>query len=288
MAAVLKFDQSGLPAGIDNRSRSDIVPGFPVTITNVSPGTNNSLKLLWKPPEDDSAVIGGASPAWTITPKIGTSGTYRFRLTVDGVTKERTFTTRTPILALVIPAANEKADPTASLEKNTDTEIDASETNEAFAPFTTGSAWGWWRANEQTIRILESLFHPTGGHTHKGSGATGPKISYNDLTDVPGSGTVRGEILSYTDTANKVIGPLGNTPIISDLKLWVIGGIAQEETVDYSIREVVGGAAPGYYICVSPSSTAPGGGTFSGGGNPTTGIDGQIQSGDKVITVYPV
>jgi hypothetical protein len=183
MAATIKFDQSGLPAGINNRSRSDIVAGTAVTITSVTPGTVETCELLWKPPEDDTAVISGSSPTWSIVPKVGTSGTYRIRLTVDGAIQIKTFTTLTPILALPIPAANEKADPTASLVKNTATEIDAAETNEAFSPFTGGSAWGTWPFLERIIRTLERLFNPSGGHAHTGSGDGGAVVAHSNLND---------------------------------------------------------------------------------------------------------
>lgn len=155
MAAVLKFDQSGKPAGENNRSRSDIDAGTAVAITNVSPGSSNSLELLWKPPEDDTAVISGSSPNWSITPKAGTSGTYRVKLTVDSAVSIHTFAVKTPNKDLIIPAANERADPDASLVQQTSLEIDASETNEAFGPFTSGSAFGWWKALEEVIRAID-------------------------------------------------------------------------------------------------------------------------------------
>lgn len=177
MAAIIKFDQSGLPAGTNNRSREDIVAGTLVTITNVSPGTSNALVLLWKPPEDDTAVIAGSSPTWNIVPKTGIWGTYRFRLTVDGVVSEHTFDVKSPVLSLPELAPNEKADPTASLIKNTSTEIDASETNEAFLIFTSGSAWGWWYKIRRWLRKLDDLFHATTGHTHDGTNGNGPTIT---------------------------------------------------------------------------------------------------------------
>lgn len=155
MAATIKFDQTGLPAGDNNRSRSDIVAGTAVTITNVSPGTVNTLELLWKPPDDDTAVITGSSPAWQIVPKAGVYGTYRVKLTVDGVVNIKTFTVRSPRLGLAVFAANEKADPTASLIKNTSAEIDASERNEPFDPFSGGSAFGWWPALKELIDAVE-------------------------------------------------------------------------------------------------------------------------------------
>jgi hypothetical protein len=96
------------------------------------------------------------------------------------------------------------------------------------------------------------------------------------------------EELTYTDTANKVIGPLTNTPsnaIMSNL--FPATGVIQTYTTDYTVRQVTGGSAPGYYVCIATGSTAPGGGSFSGGSNPATGIDSVMVNGDKVRVLYP-
>lgn len=286
MTATLKFDQVGKPDVGENRSREDITPGQAVQITNVNPGAVNVLELLWKPPEDDTAAIAGADPNYTIVPKPGTDGTYLFRLNVDGDTLELSFTTVTALFGLPIPAANEKADPTASLVKNTETEIRRSSRNKPFGPFSSGSAFAWWPVIERWFRKLESLFDPTTGHAHTGAGDNGPKISFPDLSDIPANFS-RGEFFTYTDTANKVAGPLATPPVINELLLWIIGGIAQDYGIDYTVRQVVSGSAPGYYVCLSSSSTAPGGGTFLSGANPSAGIDGQLLSGDKLVLSYP-
>lgn len=256
MTATIKFDQVGVPAGIDNRARSDIVAGTLLTITNVTPGTVNTLELLWRPPGDDTAVLIGSGPVWTLLPKAGTSGSYRFRLTVDGEVIKKRVTTRTINRNLPKPAANEIADPTASLVKNTAAEINKAENNEAFGPFTAGSAFGWWPDHDELV---------------------------DEVDDIRSS---KSETLVYTDDTNKVIGPLTLVPVTSELSMWIIGGIGQEYGVDFTVRQVTGGSAPGYYVCIDTGSTAPGGGTFLSGSNPTTGID-QLISGDKVRTVYP-
>jgi hypothetical protein len=96
------------------------------------------------------------------------------------------------------------------------------------------------------------------------------------------------EDFSYTDTSNKVLGPLSGSPVdVTAVTLFVLTGIVQEYSVDYTVREVIGGSSPGFYVCVSPTSTAPGGGSFSGGSNPGTGIDGTLTSGDKTRVLYP-
>jgi len=103
-----------------------------------------------------------------------------------------------------------------------------------------------------------------------------------------GEGDYEVDQLSYTDTVNKVIGPLAEDPRAEeDVNLYVVTGSVQRYGSDYTVREVVGGSAPGYYICIGNGSTAPGGGSFSGGSNPGTGIDSDLTSGDVVRATYP-
>lgn len=97
------------------------------------------------------------------------------------------------------------------------------------------------------------------------------------------------ETLTYTDTSNKVIGPLSESPTsVAEANLFPFTGVLQEYSVDYTVREVIGGSAPGFYVCISPTSTAPGGGSFSGGSNPGTGIESVLVNGDKARVTYPV
>jgi hypothetical protein len=104
-----------------------------------------------------------------------------------------------------------------------------------------------------------------------------------------GGGGVESETLTYTDTTNKVLGPLNDSPAsFMATALWPVTGVIQDYTQDYTVREVIGGSAPGYYICISPTSTAPGGGAFSGGTNPGTGIESVLTSGDKTRVIYPI
>jgi hypothetical protein len=151
VAATIKFDQSGLPAGTNNRSRSDIVAGTAVTITNVSPGSSNACALLAKPTDDDTAAISGSSPTWSITPKTGTFGTYRIRLIVDGESVIHTFTVKSPKRSLVIGAHNERANPNANLtDSDPGTWVNDSETNEG------GHFKGWWKEYESLAKAIEA------------------------------------------------------------------------------------------------------------------------------------
>jgi hypothetical protein len=95
------------------------------------------------------------------------------------------------------------------------------------------------------------------------------------------------ETLTYSDTTNKVIGPLARIPVAgTSVDVVPIKGVMQEYGVDYTVRSVTGGSAPGYYVCIGTTSTAPGGGSFSGGSNPSTGIDTVLTNGDKVRCSY--
>jgi len=107
-----------------------------------------------------------------------------------------------------------------------------------------------------------------------------------EISDFPG--VRKAETLTYTDTVNKVIGPLSEVvTAFAELNLAVFEGPEQEYSRDYTVREVVGGSAPGWYLAVSPTSTPPGGGAFTGGLNPGTGIETILVSGDRVRVTYP-
>jgi hypothetical protein len=102
-------------------------------------------------------------------------------------------------------------------------------------------------------------------------------------------GLYRQEQLVYTDVVNKVVGPLSEVPATpEEVTLVPIGGPPQDYGLDYTVREVVGGASPGWYLCVDPLSTAPGGGSFGSGSNPTVGIADLLSSGDVVQVTYTV
>lgn len=96
----------------------------------------------------------------------------------------------------------------------------------------------------------------------------------------------RAEVLVYTDVAHKVVGPLAAPPVVSEVMLTPLGGIAQKIGAEFTVRQVMGGVAPGYYVCVSPTSSAPGGGTFLSGSNPTVGLESELDDGDEVQVAY--
>jgi len=111
---------------------------------------------------------------------------------------------------------------------------------------------------------------------------------WDQINAPSGTGVTYGEEYAYLNIIDKVIGPLVNTPVpVGGLSLFPEGGPNQFYGVDYTVRQVIGGGSPGYYICVSTTSTAPGGGAFVGGANPTTGIDSILVSGDLIRVIYP-
>jgi hypothetical protein len=102
-----------------------------------------------------------------------------------------------------------------------------------------------------------------------------------------GGGTGLGsDPLSFSDTVNNVVGPLTSAPT-SPSKVGVsVLGVDQSPTSDFTTRLVVGGSAPGYYVCIATNSSAPGGGVFSGGANPGAGIATWVQPGDVFLITY--
>lgn len=123
------------------------------------------------------------------------------------------------------------------------------------------------------------------GHDHTG-GTKGTHLPLSAIVDVPLGGFVDLEQLSYGDDVNKVIGPLNAPPSPGKVALFPIGGPVQALVVDYTIRQVIGGSAPGWYICVDPLSSAPSGGSFNGGTNPSIGIADILALDDDIQVIY--
>lgn len=166
MAAIIKIDQAGLPAGVNDRSRSDgLATGAIVTLTSVTPGSTNAWALLWVP-DADVAAEASLTPSGataTFTPTVGARGTYRIRLTVDaGLPTEsisiRTFAVKTANALLRIPALNERADPASSLINDGAAYIATSENNENGAgPFSAGNYGGYYTAMKELIEYVDGL-----------------------------------------------------------------------------------------------------------------------------------
>lgn len=168
MPAIMRIDQAGLPAGSAGFARTDgLDTGALVTLTSVGGGSTHTFLLHWVPPGDTTAVpslVQTGPTTWTFSPIAGSGswGSYRIELVTDeGLSTEsrqiRCFTIRTGTQLLIIPAANEVADPTVTLENVSAAFVDRSEQNEDFGPFVTGSAWGWWRAFSDLALAVEAL-----------------------------------------------------------------------------------------------------------------------------------
>ena len=166
MAAQMTIDQAGLSAGVPGRARTDgLATGALVTITNTGSAQTTRVRLLWVPPEDTNARVSltqVSTHVWRFTPLASAYGSYRIELTTDlGLATESTqiriFGIRLPDSGLLVPAANESADSRATLENNTGATIAASENNEAFAPFSGGSSFGWWKTQRDLIMAVQNV-----------------------------------------------------------------------------------------------------------------------------------
>lgn len=127
MAAVMRIDQTGIPAGTAGEGRVDgLLNGATVTLTSTTPGSTNEFRLLDVAPGDTTAAAsltptgGGPTPEWTFTPTVDKHGGYRVELIVnEGLATEsrqvRLFGIPAPFSTAVIPALNEKGDPDATL-----------------------------------------------------------------------------------------------------------------------------------------------------------------------------
>lgn len=98
------------------------------------------------------------------------------------------------------------------------------------------------------------------------------------------------ETIYYTDNVNKII-KLTKQPLEvgETIEFTPYGATDQNWGEDYTVREVIGcdnSANNGYYICLSPDSTAPDNGYFNGGVNPTIGIEEMMEIGDSSKASY--
>ena len=103
-----------------------------------------------------------------------------------------------------------------------------------------------------------------------------------------GSGSLSNVVESfvYTNDTNKVIGPIGSVPFSLDDCLFFWGPVLQIVNNDYTIRPVIGGSNSGYYLCIATDSSAPGGGTFVGGSNPSIGMVSFLEVNDATNLLY--
>lgn len=213
MAAILKWDQVGLPAGTPGNSRDDgLDNGAVITMSSTGAGAVHALELLWVPDDDVSAEasFASASPtSWTMTPQAGRYGTYIARLTVDGEVTEHSFSILTPNFQLRIPGLNERASRIANLasaaspatkvallKASTHNTPDAG--NPAFA---LGDYGGWYSAIRKLILAVDLLGAPT-ETTFTGGMA---EFYVSTTGDDAAAGTIGAPWLTYARFAQEVM-----------------------------------------------------------------------------------
>lgn len=169
MSAQVKIDQVGLPAGVAGKSRTNgLATGAVVTLTNTGSGSTTRFRFVWVPP-DDTAVLGTliqtGPKVWTFTPGVNKFGSYLVELIEDeGLPTEkrerRVFGVRTALLGALIPALNERGDPTASLLAAGAAQIEAADNNAddyAEAALNTVRYAAWWRAHADLVKRIEAI-----------------------------------------------------------------------------------------------------------------------------------
>lgn len=154
-----RIDQAGRPAGTPGVARTDgLDTGAQVTVTIITPGAVNAVRVLWKPSADAASVVvdfGGGVFKFSPSPKV--YGTWIIQIEVDGDTDEMVFGVRTPRLGILIPAFNEIADPNASLYLNGPDQVDASQNNEPYAANPAINYAGWWPAMENAMLKIDAI-----------------------------------------------------------------------------------------------------------------------------------
>jgi hypothetical protein len=147
----ITFDQSGLPAGVAGRSRSDIVAATAVTITAGGVVGTAVFGLLGRPTAS-AAVLSGVGLTRSITPDV--AGKYRVRIIDDndGSSTTHTFTVRTANRGLAPLAWNERANPLANdVDVDPGTWVEESETNEG------GLANGYHPDLEALVNAVDAI-----------------------------------------------------------------------------------------------------------------------------------
>lgn len=190
MSAFLKIDQAGLPGGVAGKSRTDgLATGALVTLTDVGPSVTTRFRLLWVALGDTTAAaslaVTGAPKVWTFSPTAARFGTYLVELIGDeGLPTEyrerRVIGVRFPVSGLLVPALNERGDPTASLVNAGAGPIEAADNNaDDFSPaaLNTLRYAAWWRAMQQLMTAVEALAGGGGGTVTSVFGRTGAVVA---------------------------------------------------------------------------------------------------------------
>lgn len=137
----MKIDQAGLSAGIPGSARDDgLSSGALVTLTSLAHSVSHRWRLLWiglhgVVDTTSRQTLQQAGPSsYSFSPTPGSIGSWRIELVTDEGTpaedrQVRIFAVKSAPDAIRIPAANEVADPEASLVNNTAAYVARSEFN---------------------------------------------------------------------------------------------------------------------------------------------------------------
>lgn len=215
MGAILTIDQAGLPPGVPGVSRDDgLDTGALVTLTNTGGGGGLEVKLLWVPPEDVTALpsLAQTSPStFTFSPTPLTYGRHRIEMVTDRGTPQEVRTVHTFGIALpngiVIPAANELADPSTTRQNDLEAaRREASESNAPFGPFVGRSPYGWWPWINAVSRGVGASAPGVKFHLRAGDNIVVP-ADYQYIVKAPGPILDGGASLTISPGAQLVIIP---------------------------------------------------------------------------------
>lgn len=241
MTALLKIDQVGLTEGDIGRSRTDgLATGAPVTLTNTGSGATTTMRLLWVPPGDTTA-IDSLEPTeedpkiWTFTPTAGVYGSYLIELVINAglftqTTEQRVLVVRTPRRGLVIPALNERGDPSASVINPGTSELAVNNAADFPEPeFNSVRFAGWWRAIAELIAAVDALprAQPMVRVSHYSENALA--VTDYDTLDAALEATYP---ISFPNTAAYTIAPNIDSPSAGPVELRTV--------VTYHFRAVAG------------------------------------------------
>ena len=181
MAASIKFDQAGIPAGVGGKARDDgLDTGVKVFVRNDS-GNPCICEFWWKPPDDGAAALSQNSPSeWEFTPTALRYGEYIVSMTEDAGTASETiqikaFGIRLATSQLLIPGLNSRGDFEINLASSAPDKVTAAIIAYNNVTNPEGLDYlNWWQAQRELYEYVEGL----------GAGAV---TTYLGLTDTPGS-----------------------------------------------------------------------------------------------------
>jgi len=230
----INFDQSGIPAGVVDRSRSDVVLSTVVTVTATAVGA--AVFGLLDRPVGSAAALSGAGLTRSITPDA--AGSYRVRIIDDndGSSVIHTFTVRTAKRGLPKPAHNERANPLANeVDPNGGSWVAESETNEG------GSFKGWHDPEDEMWDAIDSSV-PDSRTVDTGDGLKGGGDLTADRTleiDLGNASATASTQTSTTSTVDVLIASLTITPTVTGTYLCMatisVEGDTKNEDIAFNI-----------------------------------------------------